>query len=317
MNELDCDRAEGDNVAQVGIDAVNGTTYLIRVAGPEDATNEEVTLSVAGPNTRRDVWYWYRPSSSGEASVTLSGSSLSTIISVHSDCSGTSDSEVGSDDTDGSTQGAVTWQATAQEAYLIRVAVPVLGTITPTLTLTGPAATEWIGDLTVTLESPTGTVVTLVENQCNTANPSEGPITLDDAADAAVDAACPVPADTTVRPVGSLAAFNNEDPTGTWTLRVTDNTNKNIGDLLDWKLQICTEEVVPTVNGNVANAPVAGFMDTGVIDQLFRVPGTYVYTLNTPSEQFGGGQVTGQGGSANIIVEGERKNQVDHWMRYE
>jgi subtilisin-like proprotein convertase family protein len=85
---------------------------------------------------------------------------------------------------------------------------------------------SWVGDLRITLTSPQGTTVTLMDqpggplnsgnNFCNTV--------LDDAATALIQAITPAgaPYTGTFKPTSPLAAFNGQNGNGTWTLTVSD-----------------------------------------------------------------------------------------------
>ncbi|PQB04792.1 hypothetical protein BST85_07695 [Aureitalea marina] len=88
----------------------------------------------------------------------------------------------------------------------------------------------WVGDLVVTLESPSGTVVTLTSEP---GNPDAGPFGCpgddinatfdDDAANPADDECNNLPAiGGLVSPTDMLSAFNGESTLGDWTLTITD-----------------------------------------------------------------------------------------------
>jgi subtilisin-like proprotein convertase family protein len=85
---------------------------------------------------------------------------------------------------------------------------------------------SWVGDLRITLTSPQGTTVTLMDqpggplnsgnNFCNTL--------LDDGATALIQAITPAgaPYTGTFKPASPLAAFNGQNGNGTWILTVSD-----------------------------------------------------------------------------------------------
>ncbi|HKQ48462.1 MAG TPA: proprotein convertase P-domain-containing protein [Phycisphaerae bacterium] len=104
-------------------------------------------------------------------------------------------------------------------------------------------------DLDITLESPTGTIVTISTDNGGTSNDSvfdgtiwddsagdtnpPGPVTDTGFADGAVE--------TTLVPEEAMGAFVGEDPNGTWTLTITDdNTNAQPGNLSSWSLILNT-----------------------------------------------------------------------------
>jgi len=109
----------------------------------------------------------------------------------------------------------------------------------------------WIGDIIVTLESPMGTVVTLIDQigapltlfGC----PDDGVlVTLDDAAANPIEDSCSGGVITgDFSPNGSLADFNGEDTAGDWTLTIVDTfTGGDDGVLNSWGI---TYEFAPMV----------------------------------------------------------------------
>lgn len=96
----------------------------------------------------------------------------------------------------------------------------------------------WIGDLVISLAHPDGTSVTLWNRNCN--NPQNQGInaTFQNGAPAIV---CATPTVGNFSPFGSLAAFANKPINGTWTLRLQDFYNGDIGTLNSWSLDFgCT-----------------------------------------------------------------------------
>jgi len=177
---------------------------------------------------------------------------------------------------------------------------------------------EWIGDLQVFLMSPEGTQIQLFGGLCNTPNPLSGPFDLDDGAALDVLTDCPPTSGTVLRPQEALSAFDGESPTGDWTLTVTDTRRKNVGVLQGWALQISTEEDVPPQADSVTGQVLSSFVTGGAIEQLFRVPGTYQFSLTNPTESFGAETVTGAGDTKTIIVQGagSLKNATADWLLY-
>ncbi len=109
-----------------------------------------------------------------------------------------------------------------------------------------------IGDLNITLTSPTGTVVTLGDQPgvpvsmlgCEEADISAS---FDDLASSPAEAfenSCDTPSPAisgTFQPINPLSAFNGEDVNGVWTLTVTDTTSAapaTMGFIDSWSLQI-------------------------------------------------------------------------------
>ncbi|MCB0642984.1 MAG: proprotein convertase P-domain-containing protein, partial [Phaeodactylibacter sp.] len=140
----------------------------------------------------------------------------------------------------------------------VPVTIPSAGTPTVTSTLEFPndgiisdvdvigvnGVHTWVGDLTITITSPEGTEVILVDQICD--YDANFDYSFDDDAPSA-NIPCPPTTGLAYQPVGSLSAFNGEDPEGTWTLSVTDNVDYDGGQLLGWGLQICTSPAVPAI----------------------------------------------------------------------
>lgn len=134
----------------------------------------------------------------------------------------------------------------------------------------------WVGDLEVILQSPNGTMVTLVDRPGYTGigfGCSENDIsaTLDDEASTAIEDECAVavPAiNGSFIPNNPLSAFDGENALGIWTITVIDNAGGDTGTLIDWGLDL---EYAPSglqlaldVSGNVTVDPNA--IDNGTTD---------------------------------------------------
>ncbi len=96
---------------------------------------------------------------------------------------------------------------------------------------------SWISDLTISLESPTGTIVTLTSN--NGGNGQNYSITVfDDDATTPITSATP-PYDGTYIPEEALSVFNGESVQGDWTLTVIDAFNLDGGAINSFILDFC------------------------------------------------------------------------------
>jgi subtilisin-like proprotein convertase family protein len=94
-----------------------------------------------------------------------------------------------------------------------------------------------VNDLIISLTSPAGTTVILLNRPCtNTATNFN--IKFDDAA-ASATIPCPPTNGNYYQPNQALSAFNGEGAVGTWTLRIQDMANPNGGSLTGWSLDIC------------------------------------------------------------------------------
>jgi subtilisin-like proprotein convertase family protein len=94
---------------------------------------------------------------------------------------------------------------------------------------------SWVGDLTMTLRSPSGTTVTLFNRPGGVNNSGNNfcKTVFDDSAvnsiqNVAVGAA---PYTGTFKPASPLSAFNGENMAGNWTLHVTDNVTIDTGSV--------------------------------------------------------------------------------------
>ena len=112
------------------------------------------------------------------------------------------------------------------------------------------------GDIDMTLKSPAGTVVTLTTDNGSLNDNVFNGTTWDDKADPGNQVPYTVPlatsnmasdavyANNVVKPtlVGEegLAAFDGEDPNGTWTLTISDDANLDGGSLQSWSLEVTT-----------------------------------------------------------------------------
>ncbi len=128
------------------------------------------------------------------------------------------------------------------------VNVPIAGTINDVNVIDLIGTHTRIKDLIITLTSPLGTVVTLMNQVCN--NQDNFNVDFDDAAASAV-LPCPPVDGNPYQPNGLLSAFNGESATGTWTLTITDVTNLQGGALTNWILEICVDPPVSCINPDI------------------------------------------------------------------
>ncbi|MCC6701720.1 MAG: proprotein convertase P-domain-containing protein [Fluviicola sp.] len=141
-------------------------------------------------------------------------------------------------------------------ATTVPVAISATGTPTVTSTLTVPTngtiddinvvdlvgTHTYIQDLTITLTSPAGTVVTLFDQIC--AGENDFNLNLDDEATPGA-LPCPPVGGGSYQPSSVLSAFDGEAMNGTWTLTITDNANQDGGSLTGWALDICFTPTIP------------------------------------------------------------------------
>ncbi|HYG79854.1 MAG TPA: proprotein convertase P-domain-containing protein, partial [Pyrinomonadaceae bacterium] len=138
---------------------------------------------------------------------------------------------------------------------------------------------SWVGDLVVTLRSPQGTVVTLMNrpgtfdnggnNFCNT--------TLDDeAAGISIQgvSAAQAPYTGSFKPNSPLSAFDGQNPNGTWVLNVADVAELDVGSVRRFSLTI---KPTPICSATASAPPLETERDRALAalmlpPQLFAVP---------------------------------------------
>ncbi|MEI6409092.1 MAG: reprolysin-like metallopeptidase [Bacteroidota bacterium] len=110
-------------------------------------------------------------------------------------------------------------------------------------------------DLEVHVLSPTGTDVLLWKDKCP--GQYNFNIGFDDSAPNAFN--CPPPTNSSkAKPTGLLSAFNGQNTSGTWTLRVKDNVIGSNGQLSGFKLELCSSVALNApfiVNNNPLSLP--------------------------------------------------------------
>lgn len=128
-----------------------------------------------------------------------------------------------------------------------------------------------VGDLSLRLEGPDGTVVRLVDRRGGSGNHLTATV-FDDQATTAISAGA-APFTGHFRPEDALSAFNGTNPNGTWRLIIQDRAQGTSGVLRDWSLVLnpMSPEVIPDHNGLIAGQlasriTIAG--NTGVIQDL-------------------------------------------------
>ncbi len=132
--------------------------------------------------------------------------------------------------------------STIVETVTSTLSVSNLNTITDVNIVTMQGSHSYIWDLIVDLTSPAGTTVNLWTKVC--AGEDNFNIQFDDAATNPYSALpCPPVDGGNYQPNGSLAAFNGEDPNGTWTLTIQDTYENDGGSLNAWAIEICTEPI--------------------------------------------------------------------------
>ena len=161
------------------------------------------------------------------------------------------------------------------------VNVPAGGVITD-VNITMVGTHTYVGDLIFTLQSPSGTTVTLIAEQCTSADNFN--IKLDDQAANAL--ACPINAGSTQRPQNPLSIFNNESVGGNWILSISDVAQDDDGQLTSWILEICQEggasncNTPPPASGTIAAGTYQVSNTITTAGKIFS-PSTVVFKAGT------------------------------------
>ncbi|MBS0195283.1 MAG: immunoglobulin domain-containing protein [Planctomycetes bacterium] len=103
----------------------------------------------------------------------------------------------------------------------------------------------YVGDLTISLQSPSGTVVTVMSRPGGTANSGNNfcGTVLDDAGASSIQSisSAAAPWTGTFSPNSPLSAFNGQSPNGTWVLKVVDSANVDTGNVRAFSLLVSTQ----------------------------------------------------------------------------
>lgn len=131
---------------------------------------------------------------------------------------------------------------------------------------------SYINDLTVKLTSPSGTVISLFTNICNSENDFN--LNFDDAAtNTNANIPCPAIGGGFYQPENPLSVFNGQSANGIWKLTIIDSYANDGGSLTGWGLSICTNNDVGILN-----------YTTNYSTDIYPNPtnGTFNLNINTP-----------------------------------
>lgn len=203
------------------------------------------------------------------------------------------------------------------------VAIPDLGTATKTITVPTGGTLEWlrvrtnvlhptVGQLTATLTSPAGSVITLTSgNGGANDNVFDGTWWQDDAGATSVVGSVTEALFTNgvtaplLAPEEALSALRGEGVSGSWVLTVTDTLATSVGSLADWTLEYATRvggaadthtmgtgrqpgaEVMPgpsqTFTYEVTDAPPGSLEDVTAVLDIDGAANTVAASLVSPS----------------------------------
>ncbi len=109
----------------------------------------------------------------------------------------------------------------------------------------------YINELTATLISPSGTQVKVFDGLCTATNISNIDATFDDSGATIVCGNNPGVSGT-VKSKENLTAFNGQNATGNWTLRIKDNGAGDGGALINWSMNMCSlTNIALSTNENI------------------------------------------------------------------
>ncbi len=134
----------------------------------------------------------------------------------------------------------------------------------------GPGISHtYVGDLVVTLESPQGTIVELINNDCEDGRDIQA-VFSDEGETFACNSFNPVISG--VRsPPELLSVFSGESAQGQWKLTVVDNQEIDVGTLNSWGLEICSsEEVLASKDYTFDDFKIYPNPSSGIVTVRFR-----------------------------------------------
>lgn len=107
---------------------------------------------------------------------------------------------------------------------------------------------SWMSDLLITILSPNGTEIELIERACTSDEDLD--VTFDDSGTVLE---CANPTVGIFIPSGSLSELIGESGNGVWTLRINDNGAVDVGVLNSWSIDICSAELTLLETENYFN----------------------------------------------------------------
>jgi subtilisin-like proprotein convertase family protein len=208
------------------------TSYDVQVASDLAFTNifstgNSITNSYAIAGLAEGTTYFWRikPKNSGCSSVFSAENKFTTgVVS----CPGSTSSA----------NVPLTIGTTANVTINSTLNIPVGGVISD-VNITMNLTHTWINDLTATLISPSGTQVQLFTQPCTNNDIQNISATFDDSGSNIVCGTNPGITGV-VKSTQLLSAFNGQNSTGIWTLRILDGFNQDGGSLNNWSINICT-----------------------------------------------------------------------------
>ena len=152
-----------------------------------------------------------------------------------------------SDDTpipipDNDDTGASSIIAVSESVNVENIMVSLINHSNPSLETSGITHT-WLSDLTISIESPRGTVIKLLVNNCEDQDDIQAIFSDEGLELTACNSSSPGITGI-IKPLQEFRGFRGENAQGNWTLKVVDDSDLDTGFLESWSLKICSSEAV-------------------------------------------------------------------------
>ncbi len=235
-------------------DDINATNYLIQISQDSGfgtiLESANVNISAYSPQNLqpKTVYYWRVKSINdcGESAY----SAIFNFTTENDICDTSSAVDVPLNIPDNNTAGI---------SSIINIATnKLIRDVNVTVNITHP----WIGDLDLTLISPSGKSVLLVSSREDEGDNYTNTVFDDSALKTISEGSAPYTG--TFKPEGNLSNFYDEESFGNWILKVVDLGPDDIGKINSWSLEICG---VPIANTNDDD-------NDGVINVIDQCPNT-------------------------------------------
>jgi subtilisin-like proprotein convertase family protein len=177
----------------------------------------------------------------------------------------------------GGTPAAILDPTTINNPLLATASVSGVGTYLWDIDLTADVTHNGCSDLDIHLISPSGTTVAVTTDNGSTLdNVYSGTLWDMQVNDTVMDHVYTnLVTATPLTPEGSFDAFRGEDPNGTWTLSVADDsTGSNTGTLNSWSIDVTTYTAAPSLNSSTfSDTPALGIVDNTTVTDTITVSG--------------------------------------------
>lgn len=219
------------NVQLVWTSDINASDYLIEVATDSGFTNivDSATLQTTSyTNTMLNALtqYYWRVTASNQCLMAVP-STVFNFTTENVICASFDSIDTPIDIPDNNTTGIT---SILNVPFTNKVSIL---DVNVTLNITHP----WVGDLTITLTSPSGTEVILVSSRIDDGDNYTNTVFDDDATNTISSSFAPYSG--SFQPESNLSNFNSEFSNGNWELKVVDSGPVDIGSLDSWSIEIC------------------------------------------------------------------------------